>query len=341
MKPPGSNPPTPNPGFKPPGCIRGDRRLSHGQSHRAPPAGLSPFVNGSTVFATHIDGQARRLTCFSHHSGKRFRRSSVHYNGPRHEMPQHETPQHETYRRKSENPALCLYQSDTSWPPSAKLVLVTHLARPRQKQPSMDDQLQREVARGLREGKTEAWRALYDAYCRQVWCSVARAMGPDSADVADVVQETFLAAARSAQRFDPARGSLWMWLSGIARKHVALHYRQQKRHDRAKDHRGLMAGGARQVLRWLDGAQSAPAEVLATAELSATVRATLSELPTDYETLLTAKYFDGASVEEIAGAEASSSTAIRSKLARARLAFRQAFARTSAGCGDGHGGQNE
>ena len=203
----------------------------------------------------------------------------------------------------------------------------------------MDDQRQREVARGLREGKTEAWRALYDAYCRGVWRSVARAMGPDSADIGDVVQETFLAAAGSARHFDPARGSLWMWLSGIARRQVALHYRQQKRSDRAKDHRGLMAGGARQVLRWLDNGRDAPEEILAAAELSSVVRATLTELPTDYETLLRAKYFDGVTVEEIAGASDSSTTAVRSKLARARKAFRHALANTSACSDDSDGRQ--
>ncbi|HYW78360.1 MAG TPA: sigma-70 family RNA polymerase sigma factor [Thermoguttaceae bacterium] len=203
----------------------------------------------------------------------------------------------------------------------------------------MDTHLQREVAQGLREGKAEAWRALYDAYCRPVWHSVARAMGPDSADVGDVVQETFLAAARSARHFDPDRGSLWMWLSGIARRQVALHYRQQKRHDRAKDHRGLIAGGARQVLRWLDNGQQTPEEALASVELSSAVRATLTELSTDYETLLTAKYLDGISVEEIASASDSSSTAVRSKLARARKAFRRAFANTSACSDNGHGRQ--
>ena len=62
----------------------------------------------------------------------------------------------------------------------------------------MDEQRQREIAQGLREGQTDAWFALYDAYCRQVWNHVARLMGPHSADIADVVQETFLAAARSA-----------------------------------------------------------------------------------------------------------------------------------------------
>ena len=201
----------------------------------------------------------------------------------------------------------------------------------------MDDQQQREVARGLREGKTEAWRALYDAYCRPVWHLIARAMGPDSADIGDVVQETFLAAAASARSFDPSRGSLWMWLTGIARRQVALHYRQRKRTDREKDHRGLTAGGARQVLRWLDNGSDAPEEILAAAELSSTVRATLTELPTDYETLLTAKYLDGASVEQIASASDSSSTAVRSKLARARKAFRRIFATTSACSDDGDG----
>ena len=95
----------------------------------------------------------------------------------------------------------------------------------------MDDREEREVARGLRHGRCEAWHALYEAYCRQVWHLVGRLMGSDSADVADVVQETFLAAARSARGYDAARGSLWSWLVGIARRHVALHYRKQRRHD--------------------------------------------------------------------------------------------------------------
>ena len=72
----------------------------------------------------------------------------------------------------------------------------------------MDDQQDREIARGLRDGKTEAWSALYETYFDQVWRWVARMIGPNSADVGDVVQETFLAAARSARTYDPARGPL-------------------------------------------------------------------------------------------------------------------------------------
>ena len=191
----------------------------------------------------------------------------------------------------------------------------------------MDDQQEQEVARGLRQGKTEAWRALYEAYAERVWLAVARRMGPESADVADVVQEIFLAAARSASTYDAARGSLWAWLSGIARRHVALHYRRQTRHRRPRDPAGQPGADNHRVVRWLEGREDLPADALATAELADSVRTTLGQLPADYETLLTAKYLDGATVEELAGHRNCSSTAVRSKLARARRAFRRAFRR--------------
>ena len=120
----------------------------------------------------------------------------------------------------------------------------------------MDDQQEREVARGLQEGKTEAWRALYDAYAKRVWHAVARRMGPGSADVADVVQETFLAAAGSAGGYDATRGSLWLWLSGIARRHVALHYRKQRRHRRVEEGRHRRATDSTRLARWLEGAHT-------------------------------------------------------------------------------------
>ncbi len=191
----------------------------------------------------------------------------------------------------------------------------------------MDDRQEQEIAQGLREGRTTAWHALYDEYCQQVWGAVARRIGAESADVADVVQETFLAAARSAGSYDPCRGSLWMWLGGIARKQVALHFRRQKRHDRIKSVDQQPGVASEQLDRWLQGREELPAEALATAELAARVRVTLTGLPSDYEVLLTAKYCDGATVDQIAQLHDSSSEAIRSKLARARRAFRRAFAR--------------
>jgi RNA polymerase sigma-70 factor (ECF subfamily) len=191
----------------------------------------------------------------------------------------------------------------------------------------MDAQQERVVIQGLRAGKTEAWQALYDAYAERVWRSVARLLGPQSADVADVVQETLLAAARSVATFDPGRGDLWHWLWGIARRQLALHYRKQGRHDRLRQAGSWLAASNGRLLRWLDGHEPAPPEALAAAELLTLVRATLTELPQDYETILTAKYLDGESVDVIARRERSSEAAVRSRLARARQAFRLAFRR--------------
>ena len=56
------------------------------------------------------------------------------------------------------------------------------------------------------------------------------------------------------------------------------------------------------------------------------MRTTLAELPADYGMLLTARYLDGETVGLIALRERSTETAVRSRLARARTAFREAFA---------------
>ena len=190
----------------------------------------------------------------------------------------------------------------------------------------MDDHRQRDVARGLAAGDPDAWRALYDAYAERVWRCVARLVGPSAADVADVVQETFLAAARSAGSFDPARGPLWAWLWGVARTHVALHYRRKGQQDRLRAAvLALSADGP--LARWLDA--PAPPDPLLTAELAAAVRSALADLPAEYETLLTAKYLDGEAVESIAARERATEVAVRSKLARARSAFRETFAKQS------------
>jgi RNA polymerase sigma-70 factor (ECF subfamily) len=194
----------------------------------------------------------------------------------------------------------------------------------------MSDQHEAAIAQGLRAGETDAWRALYDRHARQVWRLAARLMGPVSADVADVVQETFLAAARSARNYDASRGSLWMWLSGIARIQVASHYRREKRAARSSSVDGHLAAGSEQIVRWLEGGRPSPPEALAAAELSSLVRTTLAGLPTQYETLLITRYLDGVAVEYIAEQEGTSATAVRSRLARARRAFRRAFGRTSA-----------
>src|SRR5262249_1808299 len=200
----------------------------------------------------------------------------------------------------------------------------------------MDSRREEELTQGLRNGNPDAWRGVYDEYAQPVWRVVARLMGPTSADVADGVQEPFLAAAGWAKGFAPARGSLWFWLCGIARRHVALHYRKQARRERVKAASDRLGGteGNGDLSRWIADRQQPPPEVLASAELAALVRAALTSLSEDHGALLAAGYVDEVSIEQIADAERCSSTAIRSRLARARQAFREKFTRIADGAAD-------
>ncbi len=190
------------------------------------------------------------------------------------------------------------------------------------------------IVEGLRECRADAWRALYDAYAQRIWRLVARLVGRDSAEVADVVQETFLAAARSAGGFDSQRGSLWLWLCGVARNQVALHYRKQQSRARLMSAEHWLAERGGKLAAWLAGNEPSPVETLAAAELALMVRKTLADLPGEYGNLLTAKYLDGTTIAEIAAAQQCSSAAVNSKLARARQAFRRAFTGVSTCCSD-------
>ena len=191
----------------------------------------------------------------------------------------------------------------------------------------MDKNTEQQIAKGLAQGSRQAWLRLYEAYAEQVWKYLARLTGGDAATVADLVQETFLAAARSARSFRPDRGTLWVWLWTIARRQAALRYRKQKLNTTLSQVQQWWTDLDAEKFDWIDAKADTPPDVLESRELAALVRCTLRELPGDYQTLLLAKYVDGQSAGKIGGQMNCSETAVRSKLARARKAFRKAFRR--------------
>ncbi|HZZ27729.1 MAG TPA: sigma-70 family RNA polymerase sigma factor [Pirellulales bacterium] len=184
----------------------------------------------------------------------------------------------------------------------------------------LDEPAQHAVIRGLQAGDRDAWAKLYDNYSLDVWRYVARLLGPDAATVADVVQETFLEAAGSAGRFDPQRGTLWSWLTGIAHHKLAACWRQAARAARVKT---LAEAQAISLHRRLNDGQPFP--LAEQRELADLVRAALAELTPEYAALLTAKYLDEHSLSQMAGQWGNTVEAIKSKLARARAEFRTQF----------------
>lgn len=186
----------------------------------------------------------------------------------------------------------------------------------------LDESDQLTVIRGLRNGHRDAWTALYDGYSADIWRYVARLIGDSSADVADVVQETFLAAAKSARQFDAERGTLWGWLTGVAHHQTSAYWRQINKQSRLRD---LTESRAVELRRWIDGIDDE--EIWERRELADMVRATLASLPADYATVLTAKYLDERNLEQITSEVGGTVEATKSRLARARREFRTKFDR--------------
>ncbi|MGC4002232.1 MAG: sigma-70 family RNA polymerase sigma factor [Pirellulales bacterium] len=185
----------------------------------------------------------------------------------------------------------------------------------------LDQPQQRLIGQGLRAGDRAAWAALYDGYVADVWKFAARLIGGDPAAVDDVVQETFLSAARSAGGFDPERGTLWVWLTGIAQRQVALYWRQSARADRV---RRLAISGAGEIQEWLNDT-SEPETPWERHESADLIRGVLAELNPTYAGLLTSRYLDQRSIAEMIELFGGSHDSLKSKLARARCAFREKF----------------
>ena len=180
---------------------------------------------------------------------------------------------------------------------------------------------ERAVVCGLQAGDREAWTLLYTHHSERVWRYAARLVGAEQVAVADIVQETFLTAARSAKTFDSSRGTLAQWLLGIAHHQASRHWRTAARTD---DLRRLAASGAAPIA-W--DADSDPTVLLEHQETATLVRFVLASLPSDYALLLAGKYLDGKSVEQLVEELGGTTEAIRSRLARARRDFREAFER--------------
>jgi len=126
----------------------------------------------------------------------------------------------------------------------------------------------------------------------------------------EVVQETWLTAARRLRRFDPTKGTFLAWLRGIA----ANVLRNQLR-------RGKLAAQS------LNGDPTAAPDqpVVHERERAERIAAVLCGLSERHEAVLRAKYLEGLSVLEIAESWDETPKAVESLLTRARQGFRDAY----------------
>lgn len=164
------------------------------------------------------------------------------------------------------------------------------------------------LMRRVRQGDAAAFDALHRRHWPWV-CAHLRRRGLSDADAADVAQEAFVRAYRSAGRFDEARGRFAAWLGTIARNCLVRHFERAGRE--------LPADTGALAERLPDG-QAGPATQLASAEEAAAVEDCVGRLPADLRRIVELRYVGGLATRAIAAAVGASEATVRNRLAEAK-----------------------
>lgn len=174
-----------------------------------------------------------------------------------------------------------------------------------------------EMLERLRKGDASAMADLYDHYFDRVYSLVYNQVDRNKEVAEDIVQETFLAALKSAKGFK-GRSSAYTWLCSIAYHKVADHYRRQSR-ERKRMVSGIDVDTVDDEEN--PGRQPQPDSLIESAETRQVVNDALSRLPWDYRQVLILKYVEEMSVQEISQVMGRSPKSIEGLLTRSRKAL--------------------
>jgi RNA polymerase sigma-70 factor (ECF subfamily) len=178
----------------------------------------------------------------------------------------------------------------------------------------VSDPLDEHLMRRIAAGDSVAFETVYRRHVDHV-IRTATARCTDPHEVGDVVAETFLAVWRNAERFDPARGSLAQWVSGIAAKRFLDLRRSERRrraiHERVTARAEIADFDIAELVDQIDASRAADAVGLA-----------LARLPWRQRVVFELVVLEGLSVTATATALDMSPSAVSMRLSRARKALR-------------------
>lgn len=175
-----------------------------------------------------------------------------------------------------------------------------------------------ELVQRLRRGDPAAMEELYSRYRDRLHSLILEQLGRDHDAAEDLLQEIFLAALRSIDRF---RGDsqLYTWLCSIAFHKITDFYRRQAREPRPEE---LTRDAEAQNLPAAAGKEPATAGTIETEETRQTVQQALADLPAHYQNVLVLKYVEDVPVTEISQLMGRSVKSVEGLLSRARKALR-------------------
>ena len=160
-----------------------------------------------------------------------------------------------------------------------------------------------------REGKPEAWNALFRRYQLPLYVYVFELVHNEQTSL-DIVQEVFIAAARhlGGLREDDKFGS---WLFGIAHQKVIQHWRKRKE---------ILLD---ELPESPDEFESGPDELLIRREQEAVFMNLLNQLPLPQRSVLLLHFIEDFSLEEIARITETQLGTVKSRIHYAKRALRK------------------
>ena len=171
----------------------------------------------------------------------------------------------------------------------------------------------------LRSGDSAAMEEFYNIYRSRLYSLVLEQVGRDEAVAEDLVQEVFIAALGSLDKF---RGDsqLYTWLRSIALHKINDLYRRQAREP--KPEKSSPDFDAMKQLEQIGDNKPATSTVMESEEVRQSVHQALADLPQDYQEVLVLKYLKDMPVLAISEIMGRSPKSVEGLLSRARKAMR-------------------
>jgi RNA polymerase sigma-70 factor (ECF subfamily) len=184
---------------------------------------------------------------------------------------------------------------------------------------STSEDYEAKLVQKLRSGDGAAMEEFYNIYRSRLYTLVLAQVDQNQAVAEDLVQETFLAALGSLDKF---RGDsqLYTWLRSIAFHKLNDYYRRQVRRSETKE--SSPDFDAMKQLEQTGNDEPATLTVMESEEVRQSVNQALEELPQDYQEVLVLKYLEEMPVLEISQVMGRSPKSVEGLLSRARKAMR-------------------
>jgi RNA polymerase sigma-70 factor (ECF subfamily) len=171
----------------------------------------------------------------------------------------------------------------------------------------------------LRSGDSAAMAEFYNIYRSRLYTLVLAQVDQNQAVAEDIVQETFLAALGSLDKF---RGDsqLYTWLRSIAFHKLNDYYRRQVKQPKAQE--SSPDFDAMKQLEQTGNDEPETIAVMESEEVRQSVQHALEQLPQNYQEVLVLKYLEEMPVLEISQVMGRSPKSVEGLLSRARRAMR-------------------